>query len=749
MPSEPTSRKRSRLRLWQRRWRRTVARIDVFPKLEIATGFLALTIGIVTYAIIASNSGASFSPLGITLMLVVNLAPLMVLLTLLARRLAIRLVHRRQGRTGTRLHVRLLAFFSLVAAVPTLLVVIFASLLFQTGVQFWASDRARTILVNSERVAQAYVEENKQRITADLLAMAGDVNGYGRDYGADSPQFAEGLAWQVAARNLSEAAVVGRDPKGNLQLISAANLDARPLSQRIRAADLNAVGAGAAHVVAGASDRVEALVRLAPDEEIYLYASRLVAPEVLAQVAQTKTALNDYRSLIDRSQALQLRFNLTLLGGSLLILAAAVWLALWLARRLVQPMGPLISAAEKVGAGDLTARVPLRGSPDEFSTLARAFNRMTGQLRTQTNQLMQANSQLESRRSFMEAVLSGVTAGVLSVDAEQVVQLINTSAEELLETEGRNPIGCPLALVAPELGRMLEAGESEAVIETVSTAEPRTLAVKIVRSDGGHVLTFDDITQQVHDQRRAAWSDVARRIAHEIKNPLTPIQLSAERLQRKYGASIADDPATFQRLTGTIVRQVGDLRRMVDEFSDFARMPKPSFRPEPLLDIVRQALFLHEVGHPRIHFRLEAPDSLPILVCDRRQIGQALTNLIKNAAEAVETRQERDGTDEGTVAVTIQVRDHHLRIGIGDDGIGLPLDRARLTEPYVTTRTRGTGLGLAIVKKIVEEHLGVLTFSDREGGGTTVHIEFDMAALAALAERQGEDSGPSSVGQGG
>jgi two-component system nitrogen regulation sensor histidine kinase NtrY len=304
-------------------------------------------------------------------------------------------------------------------------------------------------------------------------------------------------------------------------------------------------------------------------------------------------------------------------------------------------------------------------------------------------------------------------------------------------------------MVAPELDRMLEAGDSEAVVEMTSTTEPRTLAVKIVRSDGGHVLTFDDITQQVHDQRRAAWSDVARRIAHEIKNPLTPIQLSAERLQRKYGDSIVEDPATFQRLTGTIVRQVGDLRRMVDEFSDFARMPKPSFRPEPLLDIVRQTLFLHEVGHPRIKFRLALPDSLPILVCDRRQIAQAMTNLIKNAAEAVEARQERDGSGEGVVAVAIQVHDHHLRISIGDDGIGLPVDRARLTEPYVTTRARGTGLGLAIVKKIVEEHLGMLSFSDREGGGTMVNIEFDMAALAAFAERQGEESGVSSIGQGG
>ncbi len=729
--------RRSRLR-WRRRLRLLATRINLFSRIEAWTMLLALAVGAISYLIIVNEDSHSFSPLSVTLLLVANLVPLMVLLTLVARRLAIMLVSKRQVPTGARLHVRLVAFFSLVAAAPTLLVVIFASMLFQTGVQFFASDRARTVLENSDRVAQAYVEENRQRITADLLAMAGDINGYSREYGIPSQEFREGLAWQVAARNLSEAAVVSVDRRAAPPiLLASANLDDRPLTERIRAADLDAAAGGAARVEISAGDRIEALVRLDPERNVYLYASRMVAPDVLAQVARTQSALSDYRSLLDRSEALQLRFNLSLLGGSLLILAAAIWLALWLAKRLVAPLGPLIAAAERVGAGDLHARVPIQGSPDEFGMLARAFNRMTGQLRTQTGQLVQANEQLESRQAFTEAVLSGVTAGVVSVGDDGTVRLINTSAARLLDTAGIPPVGRSLADLAPELERIRQSGEGEAIVQLTAGDEPRTLAVKIVGTDGGQVLTFDDITQQVLDQRRAAWADVARRIAHEIKNPLTPIQLSAERLQRKYGDQVPDDPATFQRLTATIVRQVGDLRRMVDEFSDFARMPKPTFRAERLLEIVRQTLFLHEVGHPRISFRLDAPDTIPVLVCDRRQLGQALTNLVKNAAESVETRQERDGGSEGHVAITVRIDNGRLIILVEDDGVGLPAERARLTEPYVTHRVRGTGLGLAIVKKIVEEHFGTLDFADRDGGGAVVRMEFDMAALAALAE--GED----------
>jgi len=433
--------------------------------------------------------------------------------------------------------------------------------------------------------------------------------------------------------------------------------------------------------------------------------------------------------MIDRSRSLQLRFNAALLLISLLIVAAVIWIALALADRLVRPVGELVDAARRVASGDLTARVPAPKSQDEIGLLANTFNRMTRRLEEQNKALVSANTQLDARRALTEAVLAGVSAGVISINASREVTLINSSAEAMLGT-GRASTGRKLAELAPELDRLIDDNIIEAVTQLGTEADPRTLAVKTARTKNGHVLTFDDITEQLADQRRAAWADVARRIAHEIKNPLTPIQLAAERLQRRYGREIVDDGGVFEKLTGTIVRQVGDLRRMVDEFSSFARMPKPVFREESLVDILRQAVFLHEVAHPDIRFSFSAPDALPSLICDRRQLGQAFTNVIKKAVEAIEQSSEI----EKMIEVGIDVEDRRIAVTVADSGIGLPAERERLTEPYMTTRARGTGLGLAIVRKIVEEHLGFLAFGDRPGGGTVVTLSFDRTALAGMVD---------------
>lgn len=720
---------------WRRRFVILTRRRRLVPAIEIGTLVAALLIAGGSYFIITGKGSPErlLTPPVVALLLVANLVPVMGLLVLLARRIAkSRTARSPMGGRG-RLHVQLVALFSVIASVPTLLVVIFASLLFQYGVEFWFSDRARTVLVSADRVAQAYVDENKQRIVADVLAMAGDVNGYASTFGVDTPRFAEGLAWQVAARNLSEAAVIVVGKDGDRRLIAGANLDGRPLNRRLPSESIQELRDGRARVVTDAGDRVETVVRLDPDADIYLYASRDADPVVLANVARARSALGDYASLVERSRSLQLQFNAALLLISLLIVACVIWIALTVADRLVRPVGELVEAARRVAAGDLSARVASPRTQDEVGTLANAFNRMTRKLGEQTGALVSANNQLESRRAFIEAVLSGVSAGVVSIDEKRCITLINSSAEELLQTGGESPLGRTLRDVAPELDELLDAGDREAVIQIAAGGEPRTLAVKLVRAEGGHVLTFDDITQQLSDQRRAAWADVARRIAHEIKNPLTPIQLAAERLQRRYGQEIQSDLPTFERLTATIIRQVGDLRRMVDEFSSFARLPKPVFREETIVDIVRQAVFLHEVAHPEIAFTLDAPDPSPLLVCDRRQLGQALTNLVKNAIESIAQKPRAEGETQGRVVVSIRQQGQRLLIEVSDDGIGLPAERERLTEPYMTTRTRGTGLGLAIVMKIIEEHFGTMSFADRPGGGAIVRLSFEPSILAPLA----------------
>ena len=731
------------------RWRRQLSvlmrRKGVIPLIEgIAVLTLVATVT-VTYLSVAGPSAAEglLTPPMVAGLLVANLVPAMALMVLAARRVAMRRAARTQAGGRGRLHVRLVALFSVIASVPTILVVIFASMLFQSGVQFWFSDRARTVLESSGRVAQIYVQENKERITREVLAMGGDVVANINEFGLDSQTFGESLFDQVVRRDLSEAAIFSVSRQGQPQTLAMVNLDNRPVEQRLPPQVLSSLRGGEPRVVTDAGDRVEAVIKLDPNQEIYLYISRAMNEAAIQQWQEAQSAASDYARTLNQSRDLQVRFNAILLLVSLLIIAFAIWVALAIADRLVRPVGALVDAARRVTAGDLSARVPTTDERDEVATLGNAFNRMTKRLEEQTGDLVAANSQLDSRRAFIEAVLSGVTAGVISVDDDHVVRLANSSAEALLKIGGRSPVGQKLADLAPELDHQLTAGEREDVIQLASSGEPRTLAVKTVTVSGGHVLTFDDITEQLLDQRRAAWSDVARRIAHEIKNPLTPIQLAAERLQRRYAGEVKSDPATFERLTGTIVRQVGDLRRMVDEFSSFARMPKPSFREEPVVEIVRQAMFLHEVAHPEIAFSLEAPDPSPQLVCDRRLLGQAFTNVLKNGVEAIQQKHEEQGSQgKDRIQVTLREDGGKILITIADSGVGLPPDRGRLTEPYMTTRAKGTGLGLAIVKKIVEEHFGQIDFDDLPGGGSQVRFSFDQEVLSRLGgvSRNVEDS---------
>ena len=699
------------------------ARRQLLPLIELGTLLVALTVIGATYLVLSGNSRPErlLTPPVVALLLVANLVPIIALMVFLARRIAKGRAARSPTGGNGRLHVRLVAIFSVIAAVPTLLVVIFASVLFQYGVEFWFSDKARTVLVNADRVARAYVAENRERMMAEIVPMAGDYVAALNQAPLDDPRFSQFFFEQLTLRNLSESALIKIGSDNQMRLLGGANLDKKPLEARLPRALLPALQNMQPYITTEAGDRIEAMILLDARQQIYLYASRRADPLVLAQAERAISALSDYNALTARTRSLQLQFNAALLIVSLLIVGAAIFIALRVADRLVRPVSELVGAARQVAGGDLSARVAEPRTQDEIGTLANAFNRMTRRLQEQT-------TTLESRRAFTEAVLSGVSAGVMSVDEDGYVRLVNTSASAFLRIEPEALVDRKLIEIAPALGQLLDGAEREVVAQLPIGGELRTLAVTLVRAKGGIVMTFDDITQQLLDQRRAAWSDVARRVAHEIKNPLTPIQLAAERLQRRYGKEIASDPGTFERLTATIVRQVGDLRRMVDEFSSFARMPKPVFRPESIVDIARQALFLHEVAHPGIAFSIDAPDLAPVIVCDRRQIAQALTNIVKNAVEAIEARGET-----GHVVMEVREEERRLVIEVADDGVGLPPERERITEPYMTTRARGTGLGLAIVRKIVEEHHGFIGFSDRPGGGTIVRLTLDLEALAPLA----------------
>ncbi|WP_203309944.1 ATP-binding protein [Sphingomonas beigongshangi] len=710
-----------------RRWFR------ITPALEAVVLFVGLAVVGATYFVIAGTSAPQvpLSPPVMALLLVANLVPGILLLMLAGRRIARRRAAQSLIGGEGRLHVRLVAIFSAVAAVPALLVTIFASLLFQYGVEFWSSDRARGMLENATSLLRINYNQELDRVTGQTEAMTTDLGYYLTDHAVDSEYFAQGIAYQALNRNLSEAAFY---IKGEAVPQAFINPYHRRLDRVLTPQIVAKLRSGAKKVVIEAKDRVAVIIPMKYGEGAYLYAARVFDPETAAQWRRGEQITADFRAMQARSRTLQLRFNAALLVVSLLIVAFAVWFALNVADRLVRPVGELVGAARRVTGGDLSARVPDPRGRDEIGTLAHAFNQMTGRLQEQNTELLTANDQLDARRALIEAVMAGVSAGVVATAPGGEIRIVNHSATELLGAEGHGLVGRKLSDAAPELADFVASGEREAIVQIARPGEPRTLAVRIARTDSGPILTFDDITQQLLDQRRAAWSDVARRIAHEIKNPLTPIQLAAERLQRRYGSKIDAEDTTFARLTDTIVRQVGDLRRMVDEFSSFARMPKPVFREESAVDIGRQALFLHEVAHPGIRFAFDHPATMPTLVCDRRQLSQALVNIVKNAVEAIESK----GAPGGTVTMRMREDGEVLTIEVEDTGIGLPPERDRIVEPYVTTRARGTGLGLAIVKKIVEEHHGTMVFADREGGGTIVRMAFDTGALRRLD--QGADA---------
>jgi len=720
----------------------------------IALALVALVLGVATF--MALSGGTPLGPAStgeVVGIILANLAVLLVLAASLAARVVRMWVERRRGSAGSRLHVRLVLLFGIVAVVPAILVAGFSAVFFNLGIQAWFSDRVRDTLEASLVASRAYLEEHRNTIRADILAMANDLNRAAPVLlPNDGLGFARLLATHTAFRGLTES-IVFEPTLG--QVVASAGLTTGSVVEPLPAWALDSVRAGEVVVMPGegGQGRVRAVVALNIPPGLMLAITRPVDPGVLEHMRTTELAFQEYDRL-DRNQGdLQITFVLIFGIATLLVLMAAVLLGLLIANRIAGPISRLITAAERVRAGDLSTRVQEGQADDEVASLSRAFNRMTSQLGAQRGELMEAYRQIDERRRFTETVLSGVSAGVIGLDAEGRVNLPNRSASALLGVDLDAAIGLPLAGVAPEFAALLEA--ARAAPEKPQTAEIRSGAPAARRSFiarlgaemqggrvDGYVLTFDDVTELVSAQRKAAWADVARRIAHEIKNPLTPIQLSAERLKRRYLRQISEDPETFTQCTDTIVRQVGDIGRMVDEFSAFARMPQPVIRSEDANQILREALVLQRGAHPEIGYETVFADPPPIVACDRRSIGQALTNLLQNAADAVAMRAAEGA---GRIGARVESDGAELRFVVEDDGVGLPgeEDRDRLTEPYVTHKPKGTGLGLAIVKKIMEDHGGRLSLEDREDGpGARVALILPVrtagAEPTAEASRAGE-----------
>ena len=700
-------------------------RANLFTFIEIAAAIAFVVMVVSVWAAFsgAPSDGRLLPNQQVAGLLIGTLIPAMALLILAGRRLALR---RAAGSTA-RLHVRLVFFFSIIAAVPTLLVSAFAAWLFQSGVDFWFSDNSRGLMENANELAESYYRDNQADLANETVSMAMDMRAILQRVSIADPNFMLVYEYQAEPRDVIESAILQAQPDASVRtaVVYGIDQDSDPVS--FAETSLRDLRAGEPVVVRGSAERIEAVAPIDRTTGIYLYTARNAEARGFRSWQSARNISTAYDDLTQRARALQLRFNLALFFVSLALVGLAVWFALRFADRQVEPLTDLVLAARKVGQGNFAMRVEGRTGADEIGMLNRAFNRMTAQLEKQTDALLSANTELEERRSFIEAVLESVSAGVVSIDRERRVLLMNGSAQALLSSAAKpDVLPTTLDALAPQISALVQSGLDRGVVSHSRGGELLTLAVRIGADVEGYVITFEDITRQLLDQRQAAWSDVARRIAHEIKNPLTPIQLATERLKRRYRKQIDIDGELFDELTSTIVRQVGDLRKMVDEFSSFARLPKPVFRSEDALDLVRQSLFLQEVAHPEIDYRFASDVEPPLkMEADRHQIGQALTNVLKNAAEAIETRTAKGVADyRGRIAVSLVEERGSICVTVEDNGIGLPQDRERLLEPYVTTREKGTGLGLAIVNKIVEEHGGDMNFSSVDTGGTRVTLRF-------------------------
>ncbi len=640
----------------------------------------------------------------------------------------------KQKVAGARLHARVVALFSVIALIPAVPLATGATITFSRGLDSWFGQRTRGIIENSLEVANAYLEEHGAVIRADVVNMGKDLDDAQPLVTKDQKKFRDLLFAQASLRDLPVAYIIN----GKAQVQLAAVEDERipylaPPIDLILATERGQVPL----IMPSDQFRVAALVRLQKYPDSYLYVARGVSPKVIRHLRAAQAGVADFEELRRTRNSIKFTHGLIYYMIALTALSTAIWAGLWFASRLVAPIRRLITASQLVARGNLGVILPLHRGEGDLRRLSMNFNNMTQQLQRQRQDLMTANDQLTERRRFMEAVLGGVSAGVLGIDEGGYITIANRSAETLLGRPMSELVDRPLIEAIPEFEPLLVQNEAqrakkpqtEVVIEV--NGEERTFATRFIReaviepAEGAPlqgqsaVLTFDDVTDLAVAQRTSAWAEIARRLAHEIKNPLTPIQLSAERLKRKYTRAIApDDREVFDKCTDTIIRQVGDVARMVDEFSSFARMPKPEMAPIDLREALKDPVNLFQLGtNGQYEVAAKMPSEPIAMMGDRRLLSQALTNLIKNATEAVQSvaeSKEKPPGYVGRVETTLRRERETAIIEIIDNGTGLPKqNRARLLEPYVTTKgSKGTGLGLAIVQKIVEAHGGTLALED-------------------------------------
>ncbi len=712
--------------------------------------------GIATFAILTGMTPIKPTSESTMLLVVLNGIVLMVMVLLVLGQLIFLLIEKRRGTAGASLHLRLVLLFSLIAVVPAIIVAVFASVTLNRGLDSWFSLRTRAIVDSAVNVAESYVRDHAEAVRNDVVQISTDLSQQRTMFESEPATFLRRVARHAALHGLPAAFIFDPTKRENgeqkfeTRVVANERIEFFPPTQshvaRAEAGELVVIQPGRGGNV------VRALIKLQNFPNSYLMVYRVINPSVLDQLQKTREAKLEYDTLMSQRLGVQVTFGLMYALVGVIFLLAAIWVGLWFSDKVVAPLVRLLDAARRVSGGELDAKVTVVEGPEDLQTLSKTFNLMTDHLKQQRDDLVDASEAIDQRRRFTEAMLAGVSAGVIGIDPSGRVSLVNRSALLLLGRTEQELIGQPAETVLSaflpifELALSRPSGFAEGQVDIERMGDGRSLFARVTTESSedashGHVLTFDDITDLVSAQRNSAWADIARRIAHEIKNPLTPIQLSAERLKRKYGAQIQTDKHVFDQCTDTIIRQVGDIGRMVDEFSSFARMPKAVPEPQELASIVREATVLQRVSSSDIDIELDVREGELVFPFDRRLITQAITNLVKNARESIETRLQQQPEPRGHIAVVAGVNDGHPFICVSDNGVGLPREnRHRLAEPYMTTREKGTGGGLANDKRNKEEHGGRLILEDSHGfdggiEGARVTLQFDrLAAHTTAAE---------------
>ncbi|AGB71123.1 MULTISPECIES: sensor histidine kinase NtrY-like [Rhizobium] len=677
------------------------------------------------------------------------------LIALIAREVARLMKARSRGRAAARLHIRIVVLFSIVAITPAILVAIVASLTLNVGLDRWFGVRTQQIISSSQNVAQAYLMENASYLQGQTVSMANDLERNRSLFNLDRTGFADLMTRQARGRGLLGAFLVRRDGSA---IVQAEIKTERPLPAIPKDALDSSANGQPTLIPPGVTNLVGAVIKLDEIPGAFLYTVRAVDPRVMNAMRMVEDNTVEYKAMEEGRMSLQIAFAVLYIGFALIVLLAAIWTAIAIADRIVRPIRLLISAADNVASGNMNVLVPVRSADGDVGSLSRTFNKMISEIRTQRDEILEAKDEVDDRRRFIEAVLSGVTAAVIGVEHDRRITIVNTSAEDLLALKSDELIGKNLSDISPEVDQVVteatarHRSDFRKQISLVRGGTVRTLSVQVTREESrdaneSYVITLDDITDLVIAQRSTAWADVARRIAHEIKNPLTPIQLSAERIRRRFGKNIAEaDRPVFDQCTDTIIRQVGDIGRMVDEFSSFARMPKPTMEPTDLRDILRDAVFLREMGNTHVQFGRELGDERLEGMFDARMLGQAFGNLIKNAVEAIEGLPSDQAREQPKILVRSSLDPDRDRftVDVIDNGRGLPVEnRHSILEPYMTMREKGTGLGLAIVKKIIEDHGGQIELHDApadfdQGRGAMIRVHLPRREQAAVARTEND-----------